>query len=77
MTFREYGEVKPMTITRYTPQGLDAAIEIIGGKYDIIDLQFSTAVRPIDGQVEYAALALVRKLPKTKAKSARRMKGND
>lgn len=77
MKFREYGEVKPMTITRYTPKGLDVAIEIIGSRYDIIDLQFSTAVRPIDGQVEYAALALVRKLPKTKAKAARQMKGND
>lgn len=76
MTFREYGEVKPMTITRYTPKGLDEAIEIIGRRFDIIDLQFSTAVRPI-GQVEYSALALVRKLPKTKAKAAKQMKGND
>ena len=72
MKFREYGEVQPMTIVRLTARGLDEAIEIVGKRYDIIDLQFSTAIRPIDGRTEYAALALVRKPPRAKKKATKR-----
>ena len=59
MKFREYGEVVPLTVTASTPRGLDMAIESIGQKRDVIDLQFSTTTKG-DSDVEYSALLLVR-----------------
>ena len=46
MKFREYGEVKPLTIVAASSEELDKQIDFIGQKKDIIDLQFSTAYDP-------------------------------
>lgn len=45
MKFREYGEVVPLTVTASTPRGLDMAIESIGQKRDVIDLQLLFGAR--------------------------------
>lgn len=66
MKFREYGEVKPVTLVANTPEGLDRAIEALGIKYDIIDLQFAARTLAVDGEAEYSALALVKTHKKTK-----------
>lgn len=59
MRFREYVEVKPVTLAARTPRGLDRQIEVLGGKCDIIDLQFASRTLAC-GEPEYSALALVR-----------------
>ena len=61
MKFREYGEVKPLTITSDSKQDLDMQIEEIGRKSDIIDLQFATCYDSDKYQMYYSALLLVRK----------------
>lgn len=59
MKFREYGEVKPMTITVDDGSELDNKIEEIGSTHDIIDLQFAMATDG-EGYVWYSALLLVK-----------------
>ena len=61
MKFREYGEVKPLTITAETEQDLDKKIEETGEKSDIIDLQFATCYDSDKFTMYYSALLLVRK----------------
>lgn len=43
MNFREYGEVKPITLTFHDKFKLDNNIMDLGNCYDIIDLQFATS----------------------------------
>lgn len=62
MKFREYGKVKPVTLISATPRRLDMAIERLGQKSDIIDLQFAARTKE-DGKAEYSALALVKVNP--------------
>lgn len=59
MKFREYGEVRPVTITADTAGELDSQIEELGSKHDIIDLQFAMATDG-DGYVWFSALLLVK-----------------
>ena len=60
MKFREYGEVKPITITATTKEGLDGQIEKIGKENDIIDLQFATSFDTTRWIIVYSALLLVK-----------------
>lgn len=60
MKFREYGEVKPITITSKGPLDLDERIEEIGNEYDIIDLQFAISGKIEDDTILYSALLLVK-----------------
>lgn len=67
MNFREYGEVKPVTLVGDTPKKLDDAIEKLGREYDIIDLQFAS--RTVKNALpEYSALALVRVVARRKTR---------
>lgn len=67
MNFREYGEVKPVTLVSDTPKGLDDAIEALGRKSDIIDLQFASRTVK-NATPEYSALALVRAVARRKTR---------
>lgn len=60
MKFREYGEVKPITISAESKNGLDIEIEKIGRLYDIIDLQFATSYDRGRTVIVYSALLLVK-----------------
>lgn len=60
MKFREYGEVKPITISSNSEEGLDKKIAEIGEKQDIIDLQFACAYDNIFKEFTYSALLLVK-----------------
>lgn len=60
MKFREYGEVKPVTISAESKIGLDIEIEKIGRLDDIIDLQFATSYDKKRMVVVYSALLLVK-----------------
>lgn len=68
--FRDYGEVHPLTKVSSSPKGLDEAIESIGKKYDIIDLQFSSRTL-LSGGAEYSALMLIGKRKGEKKKCSR------
>lgn len=60
MKFREYGEVKPITISADSEIGLDREIEEIGKSDDIIDLQFATSYDKDRMIIVYSALLLVK-----------------
>lgn len=60
MKFREYGEVKPITISTYSETELDWQIEKIGKSSDIIDLQFATSYDKDSMSIVYSALLLVK-----------------
>ncbi len=60
MKFREYGEVKPITICANFCRELDTKIEDVGKSYDIIDLQFSTCYDAYEEKVIFSALLLVK-----------------
>lgn len=60
MKFREYGEVKPITISTDSKIGLDKEIEKIGRLDDIIDLQFATSYDKDRMVIVYSALLLVK-----------------
>jgi hypothetical protein len=70
MMFRDYGEVHPLTKVSASPEGLDEAIERVGKKYDIIDLQFSSRTL-LSGGAEYSALMLIGKRKGGKKKCSR------
>lgn len=60
MKFREHDNLKPLVLTAYSGCYLEEQITEVGRKYNIIDLQFSTAVT-VSGDIHYSALLLINK----------------
>lgn len=64
MKFREYDNVKPLTVSAPGPEALDKEIKKVAQTHDIIDLQFAT--NTLGGAIThytlYSALMLVRPL---------------
>ena len=55
MKFREYEDLKPMTVSASSCEGLDTELETLAEEYDFIDLQFDMT------ENKYSALALLKK----------------
>lgn len=55
MKFREYEDLKPMTVSASSCEGLDTKLEALAEEYDFIDLQFAMTDN------KYSALALLKK----------------
>ena len=55
MKFREYEDLKPMTVSASSCEGLDTELETLAEEYDLIDLQFAMTDN------KYSALALLKK----------------
>ena len=60
MAFRDYENVKSITIVCPTASQLDRRLDELQKSFDFIDLQFSTHFNPVLNEERFCALLLVR-----------------